>query len=47
MLNENGFTYNHEFKPHLTLCKGETNEYDWIIDNTVLFGDTYLRLKDF
>ena len=46
-LNKSGFTYNHEFKPHLTLCKGQTNEHDWIIGNTVLFGHTYLRLKDF
>lgn len=46
-LNKNGFTYNHEFKPHLTLCKGKSDEYGWIVGNTVLFGDTYLRIKDF
>lgn len=42
-----GFTYNHEFNPHITLCNGRTSEYDWVAGNTVLFGETYLRLKVF
>lgn len=44
-----GFTYNdHEFKPHVTLDKGnKVSEYEHLVGQCVSPIDTYIRIKDF
>lgn len=43
-----GFTYDHEFIPHITLENGNHVEYyESLIEERVYFGYSYLKIKDF